>query len=349
MAQTLKAIEKQKQTNNWIWEGIIRHNSVNVFIGQQSRGKSMLACELVKATLKKQRGQEYLGFGVHQCKTLYISTEMDETKIKERFAAIGVDGRMKSANSNLFISYIPMPTIADIKREIDECNPDLIIIDVLVGLINAEKIDINSYSEINALVAQLKKFKKTFILIHHMNRNNQALGSTGITSAMDTRMEMLESSVEEEDGVIATHQTIDIYGKSVSKRFVNVIFKYPHFVLDEADNDVDELDKPISKLMSYVIEKGAIEGSYQQVATESQILEKYHFNPKKLGHLLKLNADVLQSNNILYETKRKTNGFHLRIWYNPGHTAIDEAAASFDEDNAIEIAETTLEDDEYEQ
>lgn len=347
MAQTLKSIEKKKQTDGWIWESIIRHNSVNVFVGQQSKGKSMLVSELIKATLRKQRGQEYLGFGVHQCKTLYISTEMDENKLKERFADLGVDGRMKSANTNLFIYCNPMPTLADIKREIDECNPDLVIIDVLVGLVNAEKIDINSYSEINALVAQLKKFGKAFILIHHMNRNNQALGSTGITSAMDTRMEMLETSVDDEDGAILVNQTIHIYGKSVSNRYVNVVFKYPHFKVVEADNDVDELDKPLSKLMSHVIDKGIVEGSYQQVAQKSQILEKYQFNPKKLGHLLKINADVLQSNNIFYETKRKTNGFYLTMWYNPEATeAVTEAAATADGDLVIKTIEP--EDDDYE-
>ncbi len=345
MAQTLKSIEKQKQVNNWIWESIIRHNTVNVFVGQQSRGKSMLVSELIKSTLKKQRGQEYLGYGVHQCKTLYISTEMDENKIKERFADLGVDGRMRSANTNLFIYYNPMPTLGDIKNEIEACNPDLVIVDVLVGLVNAEKIDINSYSEINALVAQLKKFGKAFILVHHMNRNNQSLGSTAITSAMDTRMEMLETSVDVgEDGNPTINQTIHVYGKGVSNRYINVVFKYPHFELAEADNDVDELDKPLSKLMAYVIDEGHIEGSYQQIAQESQILEKYQFNPKKLGYLLKLNADVLQSNNISYETKRKTNGFHLLMWYNPGSIVEDTEAT----EEAVPTIETTPEDDDYE-
>ena len=119
---------------------------------------------------------------------------------------------------------------------------------------------------------------------------------------------------------------------------------------------MDELDKPLSKLMQSVImkrvntkneESSVIEGTYQEVAAQCQMLERFQFNPKKMGLLLKMNADTLKNNDIFFETKRKNNGYHLRIWYDPEHAeAVTEAAATADGDLVVKTIEP--EDDDYE-
>lgn len=326
MAKNIKTIKKEKRgSRKWLWENVIKENSVNILVGQQSRGKSMLATGLIKEMLKTTRGQEFLGYGVRPCKILYISTEMPEDSIAERFADLGVDGRMKNVNKKIFIYYNPMPTLIDVENEIKTHDPDLIIIDILGGLIVAEGLEINSYDAFNTIVPRLKQFKKTFVLIHHMNKENKSMGSIGTLSAMDTRMEMIETDRDtDEDYNVIIYQNLHIYGKDVQDRYINVAFKYPYFTLAESE-EVDELDKPLSKLMQAVImkhvnskgENSMFEGTYQEVAAQCQLLEKFQFNPKKMGLLLKMNADTLKNNNIFYESKRKKNGYHLRIWYDP--------------------------------
>lgn len=327
MAKNIKTVKKERRKGRkWLWEGMIKENSINILVGQQSRGKSMLATGLIKEMLKANRGQTYLGRGVAPCKVLYISTEMPEDSIVSRLAEIGVDGRMKGVNNKFFVYYNPILTLADIEREIMEHDPTFVVVDILGGLIVGEGFEINSYDAFNTIVPRLKQFQRAFLLIHHMNKQNKAMGSIGTLSAMDTRMEMLETDRDlDDDGNVAIYQTIHVYGKDVQDKYINVSFKYPTFEL-AATEEVEELDKPLSKLMQTVImakvndktgDGGVIEGTYQEVAAQCQLLEKYQFNPKRLGLLLKMNADTLKNNDIYCETKRKTNGYYLKIWYDP--------------------------------
>ena len=338
MAKNIKTINKEKRSSRkWLMENVIKEKSINILVGQQSRGKSMLVTGMIKEMLKARGGQEFLGYGVRPCRILYVSTEMREDQIVDRLADVGVDGRMKNVNKNFFAYHNPMPTFLDIEREIREHDPDLIIIDILGGLVVGEGFDINSYDALNTIVPKLKKLEKTFILIHHMNKLNKSMGSVATLSAMDTRMEMIETDRDtDEDYNVIIYQQLHIYGKDVQDRYINVAFKYPCFALAESE-EVDELDKPLSKLMQSVImkrvnaqseESAVIEGTYQEVAAQCQMLERFQFNPKKMGLLLKMNADTLKNNNIFFETKRKNSGYHLRIWYDPEAGSEEEAAAT---------------------
>ena len=296
MGKNIKTVKKErKRPRKWLWEGLLQENSVNILVGQQSRGKSMLATGLIKEMLKSRGGQTYLGRGVHPAKILYISTEMQEDMLVQRLADVGVDGRMRNINRRLFFYYNTQPTLADIEREIAECDPSFIIVDILGSLIAAENLDINSYDDLNRLVARLKTFNKAFLLIHHMNKNNKSMGSTGTLSAMDTRIEMLETDRDfDENGNVVIYQNIHAYGKAVQDKYINVAFNYPEFTL-ASEEEIEELDKPLAKLMQQVIlaslnakegELPGYEGTFQEVAAKCQLLEKYQFNPKRLGALL---------------------------------------------------------------
>lgn len=349
MAKNFKQVKKERKSKRrWIWDGMIKEGSVNILVGQQSRGKSMLATGLIWEMLKVRRGQTYLGRGVRPCKILYISTEMPEDTIMERLQQMGMNGRTRDINNRFFVYFNAMPTIADVKREVEECNPDFVIIDILGSLVVGEGLDINAYDDFNIITAQLKKLGKTILLIHHMNKKNTAMGSIGTLSSMDTRMEMLETDRDmDEDYNVIIYQTIHAYGKDVQDQYLNVAFKYPTFEL-AATEEVEELDKPLSKLMESVIlasinkggeEPVGFEGTYQEVAAQCHLLDKYQFNPKRLGLLLRMNEDTLQHNNIYYESKRMNNGYHLKIWYDAnGSTNIDDLGGDDDGENSADLS-----------
>ena len=275
----------------------------------------------------------YLNRGVRPSKVLYISTEMPEDSIVERLKHLGVNGRMKGVNERFFVYYNPIPTLEDIKREIAAHNPDFVIIDILGGLVVGEGFEMNSYDAFNTIVPQLKRLEKTILLIHHMNKQNKSMGSIGTLSAMDTRMEMIETDRDVDgEGNVVIYQTIHAYGKDVQDQYLNVAFTYPAFVL-AASEEVEELDKPLSKLMQSVIlaslnkkdeEFCGYEGTYQEVAAQCHLLDKYQFNPKRLGILLRMNEDTLRSNNIFYTSTKNKHCYHLKIWYDPDAKTQDE-------------------------
>lgn len=346
MIKNIKTAKKEKKkARKWLWDGMIREGSINILVGQQSRGKSMLATGLIKEMLKSRGGQTYLGRGVHPAKILYVSTEMAEDSIVERLADIGVDGRMKNVNKRFFIYYNPLPRLSDIENAISECDPDFIIIDILGGLIAGEGFDMNSYDDINSLIPKLKAFNKAILLIHHMNKKNQAMGSTATLSAMDTRFEMLETDRDlDENNNVIIYQTIHTYGKGVQDQYINVRFTYPEFHLAEAEQ-VEELDKPLAKLMQQVIQTTTsgekMEGTFQEIAAKCQLLEKYQFNPKRLGALLRMNEETLRRNFIFFETTRKNKGYILKIWFDPLAGSDEEPE---DEFSPYEVEELTFDD-----
>ena len=295
----------------------MREGSVNVLVAAQSSGKSQLALGLVKEMLKSQRGQAYLERGVRPCRILYLSTEMNRDIIAERLAEIGVDGRMAGARNRFFV-YDKELTMEVVEREVSECNPDLVIIDIMGGLFIGEGLEINSYDAFNTIVPKLRRLGKTFLLIHHLNKQGKAMGSVGSLSAMDTRMEMTVTEHGGEEGDYVIYQHLHVYGKEVAEQHIDVAFRYPNFEIATSESDMEEIDKPLSKLMqSVVLSEEGLEGTYQQIAAKCQLLERYQFNPKRLGSLLRMNADVLRKNQIFYETKKIGGVYKLKIWYDP--------------------------------
>lgn len=324
--ENLKKIKQNKMKDRWVWDGILKENTVNILVGQQSRGKSMLALGLVKEMLKTKRGQEYLGRGVRKQRVLYISSEMSSNLIASRLGDLKVDGRLKGIQNRFFVDYNTTPTINSIQKDIEECNPDFIVIDIMGGLLIGEGYDLNDYQSLTEIAAKLRSLNKTFLLVHHMNKQKQAMGSIAALAAMDTRIEMLEiDRYENEDFCEVINQEMHVYGKAVSEQRINVSYLYPAFILMKEEAIEEELDKPISKLMQEVIlSDEAIEGTYQEVAAKCKLLEKYQFNPKKLGSLLRMNKDVLDANDIHFETSRKAKGIILKIWYEPNEDIDDQ-------------------------
>ena len=216
MAQTLKQIKKERRKpRRWLWDGMIREGSVNVLVAAQSSGKSQLALGLVKEMLKARTGQAFLERGVRPCRILYLSTEMNRDIISERLAELGVDGRMAGARNRFFI-YDKELNMEVVEREVAECDPDLVVIDIMGGLFVGEGLEINSYDAFNTIVPKLRRTGKTFLLIHHLNKQGKAMGSVGSLSAMDTRMEMTVTEHGGEEGDYVIYQHLHVYGKEVA-------------------------------------------------------------------------------------------------------------------------------------
>lgn len=334
-----KKIKQKKDRVAWYWNDMIRQGTVNMLVAEQSRGKSMLAMQLVKELVKNNKhGESVLDIPVKagRVKVLYLSTEMDDELLINRFADLGVNGRIRNIDDYLSFYYQTTLTIEDIKRELKETGAEFVIIDVVSGLIKGMGLDLNSYQDMNDMAGTLRTTFPgiTFLLIHHMNKNKKAMGSVGALSSMDTRMEMLETYREtDQDDVTTIFQSIHVYGKSVTDKYIDVAFKYPQFSIVRKEHDDEELDQPLSRLMEEVIINANkdqfgvqkyIEGTYQEVAAKAKMIEKYKFSPKRMANLLQMNRKVLNDNFIFYEIKRKNNGMNLKIWYDPEVTEIIE-------------------------
>lgn len=337
-SKSLKKSKKKKPIS--IWNGFIDEGTVNILVAQQSRGKSQLALQLCKTLMLTKRDEKTLldtPVTSKKMKVLYLSTEMTEQLLFERFSEMGAT-RCKRTTECFIFSFTPEIKMDELRDVIDHVKPDLVIIDIFGGLLKANGYDVNSYADMNDCAAQLRKMNTTFLLIHHMNKQGTANGSVGVLSAMDTRMEMLETYRELlPEGVMAIHQSIHVYGKATTDRLVNVVFKYPTFEREYTDvDDEEELDKPLARLMQKTIQQWTdnatdednnikkeypqeahVVGTYQQVAADLGMIDKYQFSPKRMSNLLALNKDTLNTNHVFFETKRKSKSMLIDIWHDP--------------------------------
>lgn len=338
-SKSLKKSKKKKAIS--IWNGFIDEGTVNILVAQQSRGKSQLALQLCKTLMLTKRNEKMLldtPVTSKKMKVLYLSTEMTSQLLYDRFSEMGAT-RCKRTSECFIFSYTPEIKMDELRDVVDHVKPDLVIIDIFGGLLKANGYDINSYADMNDCAAQLRKMNTTFLLIHHMNKQGTANGSVGVLSAMDTRMEMLETYRELlPEGTMAIHQSIHVYGKSTTDRLVNVVFEYPMFEREYTDtaDDEKELDKPLARLIQSVVnqwtenitdddnsikkeypQEAHIVGTYQQVAASLGMIDKYQFSPKRMSNLLALNKDTLDTNHIFFETKRKSKAMLIDIWHDP--------------------------------
>lgn len=331
----LKDVKSSTKSTKWIWTQFLKEKSVNILVAEQSRGKSQLALQLCVELMKSRRKQRFLlNAPIYSkfAKVLYISSEMNEETIAQRFKELG-GNRCKRSEDNFKFVYCPMLEFHRLESYIDLVKPNLVIIDIFDCLLRGNGFDVNSYADLNDCAAKLRKFNTTFLLVHHMNKNKTTMGSVGALSAMDSRMEMLETYRESIDDETVIHQSIHVYGKAVMDRTVQVKFTYPSFEMDYTEEEEELLEKPLGRLMERVIKKymdkkesvedgqypaeAHITGTYQEVAAKLGMIDKYQFSPKALANLLATNREVLEANYIYFAIKKKTKCKVIDIWHDP--------------------------------
>ena len=161
--QTVEEILSHEDLDDkWIWEGIIRTNTVNIISGDESSGKTTLMINLCKAI---SDGEEFLGLKTSAQKILYISSEMSRKDISMIFKKISLNNKENVKVMELHDDPLTM-------LGYDIYDVDLIIIDLFIQVLINEGKDPNVYKDVNEVYATLRKgssFKdKTIILVHHL-------------------------------------------------------------------------------------------------------------------------------------------------------------------------------------
>lgn len=332
----LKHKKSKSKSDRWIWTGFIKEKSVNILVAQQSRGKSQLALQLCANLVKTKRNDKVLldaPVTSNVKKILYISSEMNEELIYERAQEMSIT-RCKKGKEIFKYAYAPTLEFKRLEAYLDAVKPDFVIVDIFDCLLKSNGFDVNSYADLNDCANRLRKYDTTFLLIHHMNKNGTAMGSVATLSAMDTRMEMLETFREMVENKVVIHQNIHVYGKSVTDRYVGVKFVYPRFEIEYSEEEEEELDKPLGRLMERVISKyydekehseddskypvdGHVVGTFQEVAAKLGMIDKYQFSPKRMANLLTINKETLNNNFVYFKTKKKSKAMVVDIWHDP--------------------------------
>lgn len=299
-------LEEGDYSDIWIWEGIIRANTVNIISGDESSGKTTLMINLCKAI---SDGEEYLGYKTTKQKVLYISSEMSGKDISMIFEKIGLKNRENVKVMELHDDPLTM-------LGYDIYDVDLIIIDLFIQVLINEGKDPNVYKDVNEVYATLRKgtsFKdKTIILVHHLNKLGEINGSVSIGGASDTRM--ILSMPEKRQ---SPERVLSIYGKNVEQKDISINFDFlsRNMSLSEG-TESEKIDFELAYIIEQVVARKEVSGTCQEVSAILK-LSRYGRNPNSLKRYLNANIDALNENDIELISERSKKERTIKLIHKP--------------------------------
>ena len=299
-------LEEGDYSDIWIWEGIIRANTVNIISGDESSGKTTLMVNLCKAI---SDGEEFLGRKTFRQKILYISSEMSGKDISMIFEKIGLKNRENVKVMELHDDPLTM-------LGYDIYDVDLIIIDLFIQVLINEGKDPNVYKDVNEVYATLRKgtsFKdKTIILVHHLNKLGEINGSVSIGGASDSRM--ILSMPEKRQ---SPERILSIYGKNVEQKDIPIHFDFPSRTMSLSEGtESEKIDYELAYIIEQVVARKEVSGTCQEVSAILK-LSRYGRNPNSLKRYLNANIDALNENDIELISERSKKERTIRLIHKP--------------------------------
>ena len=299
-------LEEGDYSDIWIWEGIIRANTVNIISGDESSGKTTLMVNLCKAI---SDGEEFLGRKTFRQKILYISSEMSGKDISMIFEKIGLKNRENVKVMELHDDPLTM-------LGYDIYDVDLIIIDLFIQVLINEGKDPNVYKDVNEVYATLRKgtsFKdKTIILVHHLNKLGEINGSVSIGGASDSRM--ILSMPEKRQ---SPERILSIYGKNVEQKDIPIHFDFPSRTMSLSEGtESEKIDYELAYIIEQVVARKEVSGTCQEVSAILK-LSRYGRNPNSLKRYLNANIDALNENDIELISERSKKERTIKLIHKP--------------------------------
>lgn len=303
--RTVEEILKDNSPENiWIWDGIIRTNTVNIFSGDESSGKTTLMVNLCKAISDEE---DFLGFKTRKQKILYLSSEMSARDISLIFEKINLKN-----TGNVKVMELQNDPLSILQYKFTEA--DLIIIDLFIQLMIAEGKDPNVYKEVNEMYSQLRgcieQENKTIILVHHLNKLGEINGSVSIGGASDTRMILSMPDKRQ-----SQERILSVYGKSIEQKDINICFDFSSRIMSLAEKSSDNrIENELAYIIEQVVKREKVSGNCQEVSAILG-LSRFGRNPNSLKRYLNSNIIALEENDIEYISERSSKERTITLLY----------------------------------
>lgn len=294
--KSIEQINQVKKKDNIIDE-IMKSNGLYCLVARPKVGKSLLALQIADSLANNK---QFLGFKTNPSPVLYISTELSENQLKER---IDKTNYKFNTNTLFFIEKdenhslnIRDDLLIDLNDFSKIYNGKFVIIDMMSGIDYTSNYDINSYKDIAEIIIPkykelIKKYNLTFLLIHHLNKNGTALGSTAIEGFVDGTLYLKDSG--------SNSYTLSIINRDFKSKELNLTLNN-NLTFEVVNEDNTEIDYNISLFLRHVIK------NKECIFTPSKIVADLNMQitPTRFGRLLNENINKLRQEGIYIEQNR---------------------------------------------
>jgi hypothetical protein len=244
----------ESEGSNWLIPRFLPANGLLLLSGLAKDGKSTLLYDMLRAVVKQE---EFLGeVPLKQCRVLWIQAEENEFKIRENVEGAGLlyDPEVLLRDPIRFEQNWAIDDLDRLEQWVVEFHPDVIFFDSLRALSKTSGLSENSQEFANPvyeLQSRLKEMKIPGVMIHHNNKNKEALGlasiagSSAIPGACDDVIQLVRCDENPE----STKRHIKLSGRNIKGRYsINFIpGEYPCFRWEvEQEIGVSPEDKKLS-------------------------------------------------------------------------------------------------------
>lgn len=180
-------LDMEIQEMSWVIPELLPRGETIILAGAPKAGKTLMAIDAAFAIATGEG--DFLGLRCEQGKVLLISNDESAQSSKRKLLKRG----FRSGDQLEFVSNWTIDRLYDLEQVLDDFRPDVVIIDSLKSISTTSEISENSAefaNNIYALKNLLNQFCCAGILIHHTNKNKDAMGvaklrgSTAIAGAV---------------------------------------------------------------------------------------------------------------------------------------------------------------------
>ncbi|MTJ50671.1 AAA family ATPase [Dolichospermum sp. UHCC 0259] len=158
---------------SWVIPEMLPRGETIILAGSPKAGKSLLAVDAAFAIATGE--SRFLGENVVAGKVLLVSCDESLNSTKSKLIKRG----FRRGDSIEILPQWTIDRLHDLEQKIEDCRPDVVIIDSLKRITHGSQISENSAEfadNIYTLKELFAKYSCSGILIHHSNKNNEATG-----------------------------------------------------------------------------------------------------------------------------------------------------------------------------
>ena len=295
---TISEMKQNYIKKDFIVDNLMKSNGIYCLVARPKVGKSMFCLQLANAIAN---GTTFLGHKTSPSPVLYISTEMDFSQLYDRILKMNLhltddnfrveDQYSNDRKLNLFDLKLQFQDFAELGGK-------FVIIDMFTGVSLNNGYNLNDYQDMGQYVFPYykdlcKQYGFTFLLVHHLNKNNTSLGSTAIDGSVDGII-TLKKDLNVPRKVLLKYESRDYEQLELMLNFKdNLLFEVSEF-------ETEDLNPILQLFLNYAIKQKDFNFTVSEITSKLNL----QITPTKFGKLLNNNMNNLAKEGLHIEQKR---------------------------------------------
>ena len=173
----LKFLDKEQEIIDWIYPGLLPKGELLLLAAEPKVGKTLFATDIMYAHLT---GTPLHGNPIPKGKILYYHDDESENSVRRKLFARGFDLVDRELQRDMMItSGLKLDNLQELEEELETFRPTLVVIDSLSAIarnLGVSENEVAFAKHIYKMRDLLSKYGAACILIHHENKNREAVG-----------------------------------------------------------------------------------------------------------------------------------------------------------------------------